>query len=159
MLRSLCFSYTPTPAPWNILQDYLDFHPLLLPCHKLNTLEVRNLTYLISILRSCAVPSQTNHELVILTKRNHLRDTKHTVYIFFPTVLSIFGKKEKHEKVRTLYPASITKVPGCLVNDSHFCVIGLSTAGHCWHPSFFPGLSTYLTIFKRTLCLTLNLKM
>lgn len=80
------------------------------------------------------------------------------LYIF-PTVLSICGKIEKCEMVQAFYPESIMRVTGWLINDSLFCVNGFSIAGHCWHTSFFPGLSTYLTIFKRALCLTLNLKM
>lgn len=79
----------------------------------------------------------------MLIKSSHLRDTKHTIYIYFPTVSSISGKIEQCEKVRALYSESIIKVTGWLINDSSFCMNGLFIAGHCWHTSFFPGFSAF----------------
>lgn len=66
---------------------------------------------------------------------------KHTLCVF-PLCLSIFGKIEKHEKVRALYRESIMRVIGWLVNDGDFGVNGLSVAGQHWHTGFSPALST-----------------
>lgn len=59
----------------------------------------------------------------------------------FPTILGIFGKIEKCEKVQALYPESIMRVTGWLMNDSLFCMNGLSLLGIAGIPAFFLALA------------------
>ena len=54
------------------------------------------------MLGTCVTPYETDHELVIVTKHNHLRDTKHTIYIFSQSLKDFWQKREACKGENTL---------------------------------------------------------